>query len=49
MHVHVCCICRNWGEGEGEKSLKPATNLRKESRLVLHEFCVDVNNKDTGC
>ena len=27
-----------WGEGEGEKGLKPATNMRKDSRLVLHEI-----------
>ena len=49
MHVEECacacmractlrCTCRNWGEGEGEKGLKPATNMRKESRLVLHEI-----------
>ena len=43
MHVEECacacrCTCRNWGEWEGEKGLKPATNMRKESRLVLHEI-----------
>ena len=26
------------GEGEGEKGLKPATNMRRESRLVLREI-----------
>ena len=26
------------GGAEGEKGLKPATNLRKGSRLVLHEI-----------
>ena len=26
------------GEGEGEMGLKPATNMKKESRLVLHEI-----------
>ena len=45
--VCVCmyaCMCMYdvlieiWGEGEGEKGLKPATNMRKESRLVLHEI-----------
>ena len=36
--MHVRCTCRNWGEVEGEKGLKPATNMRKESRLVLHKI-----------
>ena len=40
MCMYACMYMydRNWGEEEGEKGLKPATNMRKESRLVLHEI-----------
>ena len=41
MYMYDVATCRNWGEGEGEKGvtgLEPATNMRRESRLVLRQI-----------